>query len=225
MGRLWNELFPSASNLRRYHAILTDIPSLLLPEKASSAKHLTDQECEVKMNLQLKKCTIEDLSVLRDFSESMYFHTFKGMCAPEDMDAYLRDAFNEERILKELLDPCSEFWLLYADDQLAGYMKLNEAPAQTDLHDPDSLELERIYVSNDWQGAGLGAFLMEKAVEMAENRSRKYLWLGVWEKNTNAIGFYKRFGFSEMAVHPFVMGEEVQKDYIMCRELRDGERR
>ena len=44
--------------------------------------------------------------------------------------------------------------LLYWGDKLAGYLKLNESSAQTDIHDGDSLEIERIYVTKAFQGQG-----------------------------------------------------------------------
>ena len=40
----------------------------------------------------------------------------------------------------------SDFFFLYVDNQLAGYLKLNEAPSQSDLNDDASLEIERIYI-------------------------------------------------------------------------------
>jgi len=44
---------------------------------------------------------------------------------------------------------------------------------------------------------------------------KNYVWLGVWEKNINAIAFYKRLGFYEDGRHPFKMGDELQTDFIM----------
>ena len=83
---------------------------------------------------------------------------------------------------------------------------MNEAPAQTDRNDPASLEIERIYVSGGFQGEGLGRYLMEQAIQIAVERKKKYIWLGVWEKNERAIRFYKRNGFYKTGTHSFVVG-------------------
>lgn len=172
------------------------------------------------MSDRFRLCRLEDLETLRSFSEYMYYETFKGMCSPEDMDAYLREAFAAEKLRGELSDPASSFYFLYCDDALAGYIKLNEAPAQTDLHDPDSLELERIYVSLEKQGNGLGAVLLKEAEKLALQAGKKYLWLGVWEKNERALHFYRKHGFYETGTHSFVMGDDVQTDYIMRKDLQ-----
>ncbi|WP_371873239.1 GNAT family N-acetyltransferase [Lysinibacillus sp. Ag94] len=59
----------------------------------------------------------------------------------------------------------------------------------------DLLEIERIYIRNKYQGKGLGKHLINKAMEIAVAQNKKSIWLGVWEKNDNAIGFYKKMGF------------------------------
>lgn len=94
-----------------------------------------------------------------------------------------------------------------------------ENPAQTDRNDPASLEIERIYVSGGFQGEGLGRYLMEQAIQIAVARKKKYIWLGVWEKNERAIRFYKRNGFYKTGIHSFVVGEDVQTDHLMRKDL------
>ena len=111
------------------------------------------------------------------------------------------------------------FYFLYWDGKLAGYLKLNEASAQTDLHDEQSLEIERIYVSKEFQGEGLGRYLMDQAISIAIQRKKKYVWLGVWEKNEKALRFYRRNGFYQIGTHSFVMCDDEQTDYIMRKDL------
>ena len=108
---------------------------------------------------------------------------------------------------------------MYCDENIAGYLKLNEASSQTDINDSDSLEIERIYVVSEYQGTGLGDFLIEKAIQKAIERNKKYAWLGVWEKNQKAIRFYQKNGFYEIGTHLFCMGNDEQTDYIMRKDL------
>jgi ribosomal protein S18 acetylase RimI-like enzyme len=171
------------------------------------------------MELVFRKCDIDDLATLQSLSRSTYDITFRHLNTPENMAAYLDSAFDLEKLRGELNDPDSEFYFLYADGKLAGYLKLNEGAAQTDINDSDSLEIERIYVTREFQGCGLGGVLMDKALEITKARGKAYVWLGVWEKNEKAIGFYKRYGFLETGHHSFVMGDEVQSDFVMRKDL------
>ena len=61
---------------------------------------------------------------------------------------------------------------------------------------------------------------MDQSIAFAEKLGKKYVWLGVWEKNEKALGFYRKNGFIEIGSHDFVMGEDVQTDLIMRRDLK-----
>jgi ribosomal protein S18 acetylase RimI-like enzyme len=58
-------------------------------------------------------------------------------------------------------------------------------------------------------------FALQKGSELG----KRYAWLGVWEKNTSALAFYRKKGFTEAGTHTFRMGEEDQTDYIMKRQV------
>ena len=90
------------------------------------------------------------------------------------MTAYLEQAFEVNKICNELADENSRFYFMYSGENLAGYLKLNEAPAQTDINDKYSLEIERIYVTRAFQGDGLGRYLMNTAISKAKERRSTY---------------------------------------------------
>ena len=172
-----------------------------------------------RMNTQIRQAAIEDLSELCSFSRDVFYETFNDMCSPADMDVFLDHAYDIDKIRGEFLDPDSSFFLLYRDGMLAGYIKVNEAPAQTDIHDTDALELERINASPNVQGTGLGSYLMEQVIGMAKQRGKQYIWLGVWERHSRGISFYRKHGFYVIGTHTFVVGNDPQTDHIMRRDL------
>jgi diamine N-acetyltransferase len=172
-----------------------------------------------KEEFRIRPCDMSDLETLRNIAWQTYDDTFRHLNDPANMDAYLASAFTREKLQAELASPHSSFFFLLSDGAVAGYLKVNDAEAQTDLHDPQSLELERIYVTRDFQGLGLGKALVGKAMEVARERKRTFVWLGVWEKNGNAIAFYTKMGFSRIGTHDFYMGSERQTDWIMRREV------
>lgn len=52
--------------------------------------------------------------------------------------------------------------------------------------------------------------MLNKAIEIAEANNKSKVWLGVWEENKNAIGFYENMGFVQTGTHSFHMGDEKQ---------------
>ncbi len=170
-------------------------------------------------NIHLKKCTLDDSETLRSIGRETYSDTFASMNTQENMDAYLNSAFSSEQIQSDLEKDSSAFYFLHYAGELAGYIKLNLPPTQSDINEPGTLEVERIYVTKKHQGLGLGKRLLATAELIATGMGCGAAWLGVWEKNGNAIGFYRRMGYTEVGRHSFRMGEEVQSDLIMKKNL------
>ncbi|WP_462412834.1 GNAT family N-acetyltransferase [Neobacillus sp. Marseille-QA0830] len=171
------------------------------------------------MSVMIKQCTIEDSRILQDISYETFVETFKEQNSPENLNAYLERAYKLEQLEKELANPSSRFFFVYFNDEVAGYLKVNINEAQTEEMGEESLEVERIYIKGKFQKHGLGMVLLNKALEMAKENNKKQVWLGVWEKNENAIAFYKKMGFVQTGAHSFYMGDEEQTDYIMTKVL------
>ncbi|MGG1220415.1 GNAT family N-acetyltransferase [Priestia endophytica] len=171
------------------------------------------------MTINLKKCTLEDLRKLQEISYETFNETFKHQNSPENMEAYLEKAFNLEQVEKELSNTSSHFFFVYVDNEIAGYLKVNTNDAQSEEMGDESLEIERIYIKNNFQKHGIGKYLFNKAIDTAMEHNKKKIWLGVWEKNENALAFYKKMGFVQTGVHSFYMGDEEQVDFIMVKTL------
>ncbi|EKN64820.1 GNAT family N-acetyltransferase [Schinkia azotoformans] len=171
------------------------------------------------MTINIKQCTLEDLHMLQEISYETFNETFKHQNSPENMNAYLERAFNSKQLEKELSNISSQFYIVYFDNEIAGYLKVNTHDAQSEEMGNESLEIERIYIKNKFQKLGLGKYLLNKAMEIALERNKKKIWLGVWEKNENAIVFYKKMGFVQTGAHSFYMGDEEQTDFIMTKSL------
>ncbi|WP_318503220.1 GNAT family N-acetyltransferase [Bacillus sp. T3] len=171
------------------------------------------------MTIKIKKCTLEDSSILQEISYETFNDTFKDQNSPENMNAYLERAFNLKQLEKELSNVSSEFLFVYFHDEVAGYLKVNINDAQSEEMGDESLEIERIYIRSKFQKSGLGKYLLNKALEIALQHNKKKIWLGVWEKNENALAFYKKMGFVQTGAHSFFMGDEEQIDFIMTKAL------
>lgn len=167
----------------------------------------------------IKACTVSQLTLLREISIETYRDTFTESNSEALMESYLSSAFNIEKITAEFNHPDSCFYFIYSQDQVAGLLKVNEAGAQTDIKDDDSLEVERLYVRKAFFRKGLGNKLMAFACDLAIQADKSYLWLGVWEKNFRALSFYQNNDFVEIGKHPFDMAGDIQTDLVLKKEL------
>lgn len=171
------------------------------------------------MTIKITKCSREDLLTLQKISIDTFHDTFKDQNTPENMQAYLAKAFHSEQLERELANPSSDIYFVYFNDEVAGYLKVNVNDAQSEKMGEEFLEIERIYIRNQFQNHGLGKHLLNKAIEIAINKNKSKVWLGVWEKNRKAIAFYNKMGFIQTGAHTFYMGDEEQTDFIMSKTL------
>lgn len=171
------------------------------------------------MNLTFEKCTIEDLNVLVDISRDTFVNAFEKQNNSDDFWNYINEAFDENAIVEQLLNINSEFYFVYLKNVLVGYFKLNQNEAQTEQFAKHSIELERIYVLKDFQGQGIGKFMLKKIIEIAQQCKSSFIWLGVWQENKNAVRFYETHGFKKFGSHPYFIGKDKQTDWLMKKRL------
>ena len=165
---------------------------------------------------------IQQVETLIELGKKTFTETFAPHNTKTNLDFYLTNSFTVEKLTNELGNTNSRFYFAIVNEVEAGYLKINFKDAQTELQNPLSMEVERIYVLQSFQGMKIGQALMEKAVEEAKNNHCDFLWLGVWEKNEKAIQFYKKNGFEIFGSHVFQFGDEEQHDLMMKLNLNSN---
>jgi len=172
------------------------------------------------VNIRISHVTIQDINVLQDLSIETFSETFGQQNPPEDLELYLEKAFNRQQLTKEIMDSNTNFYFIFQDALLAGYIKLKNASLPEHSFLGEALEVERIYVRKGYQHLGLGKHLLDFASEEAQRTYKEYLWLSVWEYNPTAYGFYKSQGYVECGSRHFHLGTLAQTDLIMKKEIR-----
>ena len=174
------------------------------------------------LRISLAKANPVTAAQLADLGRRTFLDTFAATNTQADMDAYLAANFGPDIQLAELRNRENTFLLAHMQSELVGYAKLrdNSVLGLPGGQDPAGrLEIERLYVRDDWQGTGLGAALMRGILALAEQLHCSAVVLGVWEKNDRARAFYQRFGFREIGQHEFRLGQDVQTDLILRKGM------
>lgn len=171
-------------------------------------------------SIEIKRVTLNDIGALQKIGRRTFQETFSSVNTEENMTQYLKEGFSQEKLTAEVNNPHSEFYFAMWSNTVIGYLKLNFGSSQTELKDAQALEIERIYVLQEFHGQKVGQSLYEKAMETATQAGVDYVWLGVWEENHRAIRFYTRNGFVEFDKHIFRLGEDEQTDIMMKLQLK-----
>ncbi|WP_022942066.1 GNAT family N-acetyltransferase [Psychromonas hadalis] len=171
------------------------------------------------MTIKITLCQPKQLTLLREISMQTYRDTFSDNNSEALMQQYFNDAMTSEKLLQEINTQGSYFYFIYLNNEVAGFLKVNEGQAQTDKVTENSLEIERFYIGKQYLRNGLGKQLMEFVCELAKKSNYASLWLDVWEGNCAALAFYKKQGFYQIGEHPFDMGGDIQTDLLFKRDL------
>lgn len=171
------------------------------------------------MSVSIQPATFHDAQALRDLSEQTFIDTYAVYNTPENMEKHISTKFTLEQIQAELSDSSVQYLLLKKAGQLIGFTKLVKNHAPKELSSENAIEIERFYVDKAFHGQNLGKHLMNESLDWCKNSGFKTVWLGVWEENARALQFYAKMGFEKIGEHVFVLGTEVQNDYVMAFKL------
>ncbi len=150
---------------------------------------------------------------------------------PEDVAAYVLESFGREMQAEQLASPANTFLVAEVADGIAeaadgaprplavGYARLAENPAPGVVPGERPLELVRLYAEASWVGRGVGSALMQRALQIAAERGFDVLWLSTWDRNERGTAFYRRWGFEVVGEQNFVVGTDVQHDWLLARAV------
>ncbi|PUV26531.1 GNAT family N-acetyltransferase [Sphingobacterium sp. DR205] len=167
------------------------------------------------INIKILKVKMTDIDLLQSISQQTFIEAFSEANTADNMTKYMAEKFSNETLLAELSNQGSEFYFAQLDNRVIGYLKINSEQAQTELQHEHALEIERIYVLQEFHGKKVGQLLYEKALDIARLKNVRFIWLGVWEENLRAISFYQKNGFVAFDKHIFRLGDDEQTDIMM----------
>ncbi len=163
----------------------------------------------------------EDATQISDVGRQAFLNAFAHSCSELDMSNFLDSHYTPSHILKEITStPHRQYIVAEIGSSIVGFASLDSESDEECLKGyPNRIELNRIYVRDDFHGAGIGRVLMESILQKARDLGKTYIWLGVWEYNYKARKFYDKYGFEKVGEHIFTVGTDEQKDWVTVKKL------
>jgi diamine N-acetyltransferase len=176
--------------------------------------------------IEIRTATLDDAAFLADFGAQVFLEAYAAENNPEDMSAYISQAFSPQKQTEELQRSGSVFIIAQIGPQPVGYARLQAGPAPTCITGGEKpIELVRMYSIQSMIGKGVGGRLMQACLNTARAGGFDVVWLSVWQKNERGIAFYRKWGFEIVGTATFTIGSDVQADWIMQHILQPAEGR
>lgn len=168
--------------------------------------------------VQIRLAEAGEAELIAEISRETFYDTFAVHNTVADMDKFMAEQFSKEQLVADFFQPGHIFFLAWVDGVPAGYVFLKNRSHQA-LGSAEAVEISRLYVRQSFIGKGVGKSLMQKAISFAAQEQKAWIWLGVWEHNQTAIDFYTAFGYEKFGEHEFILGDDVQLDWLMKKNL------
>lgn len=152
-------------------------------------------------NLEIVKATASDSAAIAQILVSSWQAAYRGIM-PDEMLNNLSVQQREE-VWRKHLNSGGEAYLLRLSDEAVGVIEVCDFRDSIEGFSEWG-EIPVIYLLPERYGCGLGSELMRFALAALTERGKENVGIWVLEKNTRAIHFYKKHGFSQsehMKVH------------------------
>ncbi len=115
--------------------------------------------------------------------------------------------YSDDVLREELLDPANIYYIIYYNDEAAGYSKTILNSPYTNSKTKNLAKLERLYLLRKFYNLNLGQELFTFNIKLMKENGQTGVWLFVWKENQRAINFYIKNGFKIIGSHDFKISD------------------
>lgn len=171
-----------------------------------------------------RPATPADAPALARLGEVSFVAAFGDLYAPEDLAAFLAEVHNHDAVGAEIAGDDCTHRLVEVDGALVAFCKLRYPTRfanHTDARNP--IELSQLYALPGYTGSGIGAQLMDWALDHARANGHDAILLSVYAENFGAQRFYQRYGFTKIADITFRVGQQLDPEFLYELRVQTGE--
>jgi hypothetical protein len=116
------------------------------------------------MNFLIRKVILSEVEILQQLTIKTFLEAYSETNNAISMKAYIEAKFSLENLSRELKQTNSEFYFIEHKSEKMGFLKLNIGSSQTEPMPENTLEIERIYVLDKFQGLQITTILQQMLV-------------------------------------------------------------
>jgi ribosomal protein S18 acetylase RimI-like enzyme len=139
----------------------------------------------------VRRATVQDAAGIADVQVRTWLVAYADIVDRAKLEAR---AVGREQRWRETLAGGTPTWVAEEDRRIVGIM--SAAPSRDEDAPPGTGEVWMIYVAPEAQRRGIGAALMDEALDRLRALGCETATLWVFEANSAARGFYERMGFA-----------------------------
>jgi len=151
------------------------------------------------MIMSLRKATINDIPELQKICNTIYTEVFADHWLEDGLELYLNEQFSSDKLKREMRSEMYDYHFIRLKGINIGFTKVNYNDNES-LTDLDNCELEKIYISLKYIGAGMGKSSMLELFQLARAKGKSKMFVCVLDTNFAALAFYRKIGFQNHSI-------------------------
>jgi len=172
------------------------------------------------MSCSIRPASDADVDRLALVGGATFLETFAGVLDGEAIVDHCKREHCQSAYRRYLEGGARAFLAeLAPGDAPVGFSLLDRPSLPGAAADGRDIELKRIYVLSRFHGQGIGAALMDRALDHARGQGAERLLLGVYAGNRRARAFYSKNGFVQIADRTFRVGGRDYDDVVLARAI------
>lgn len=164
---------------------------------------------------------MSDLNIISALGITTCYEAYFRLDPSDELARYCMEFFSTTQIREEIEDTNATFLIAEEEGRAIGYAKLREGKKVECLDGREAIEIQRIYLLEKLKGKGYGRQLIAECEKIAKAKGYGMTWLGVWDKNLDAISFYEKAGYERIGETDFSDGKNSFINLVMGKSLNE----
>lgn len=145
--------------------------------------------------ITITKATSQHAEIIAAIAVQSFIESHGHSAPAADIENYVATKYSIAAIADELSGNNNVYYIIYYDQQPAGYSKilLNTPPVGTVAQ--NFCKLDRLYLLAQFHDLKLGLTLLNHNISLSKENAQAGIWLYTWTSNHRAVRFYTRAGF------------------------------
>ncbi|MRH99359.1 GNAT family N-acetyltransferase [Kriegella sp. EG-1] len=157
--------------------------------------------------INIIKANSDHAGVIAKIGKQTFIESHGHSASVKDVNRFISKTYTTEAIGKELNNKHVQYHIIYFNEQVAGFSKIQLNTANDNIKELHITKLDKIYLLKEFYGLKLGLKLIDFIIEISKNNNQKGIWLAVWIENQRALNFYTNMGFNIVGAYNFKLSE------------------
>ena len=168
------------------------------------------------MSITIIKANVSHAATIGSIGKKSFRRAFEHLFTnKEELLEYLENTYCPVKLANSIRYEDNVYLLALWNGEPAGFAKIKKYSLNEHIESIAQMELQKIYVLQEYHGKGIGTALLKEVKDIAKEVYPDYIWLDTHISNEKAIRLYEKNGFKKIGKYFFTIGTQTFEYHVM----------